>query len=256
MATRRMFSKEITESDAFRDMPLSTQAFYFHLGLAADDDGVVNNPKTIQRCIGASLDDLKILIAKEFVIPFEESGIIVVKHWRINNLIQKDRYNPSKHQKELRQLGKDENKVYYLMDTNCIQNGTTDKERIEKNRLDKNSLVQSSEALVKDNESSNKAYNDAGYLFLLLLNHRYDSYDNRDPYVSYFMDLINREITTKELENYINEFFGDDFDEDDIEGDRYQYFVNTFNNLINPSIDSNYSGHIDSTEVNDDDLPF
>ena len=71
MANRRMFSKDITESDAFKEMPLSSQALYFHLGMNADDDGVVNNPKSIQRCIGASLDDLKILLAKRFVIAIE-----------------------------------------------------------------------------------------------------------------------------------------------------------------------------------------
>ena len=80
-------------------MPLSSQALYFHLGMNADDDGVVNNPKSIQRCIGASLDDLKILLAKRFVIAIEESGLIVIKHWKINNYIQRDRYTPTKYQK-------------------------------------------------------------------------------------------------------------------------------------------------------------
>ena len=100
-----MFSKDITESDAFKEMPLSSQALYFHLGMNADDDGVVNNPKSIQRCIGASLDDLKILLAKRFVIAIEESGLIVIKHWKINNYIQRDRYTPTKYQKELKLLG-------------------------------------------------------------------------------------------------------------------------------------------------------
>ena len=123
MANRRMFSKDITESDAFRDMPLSTQALYFHLGMNADDDGVVNNPKSLLRCIGASDDDLKILLAKRFVIAIEEAGLIVIKHWKINNYIQKDRYSPSKYVKELKLLGLDENNAYQFMDTNCIQNG-------------------------------------------------------------------------------------------------------------------------------------
>ena len=91
MAERRMFAKTIIDSDAFLDMPLSTQALYFHLSMRADDDGFINNPRKIQRMIGASGDDLKLLLAKSFLIPFD-SGIVVIKHWRIHNYIQKDRY--------------------------------------------------------------------------------------------------------------------------------------------------------------------
>lgn len=112
MAKRRMFSSDITNSDAFQDMPLSAQALYFHLGMNADDDGVVNSPKAIQRCLGASPDDLRILVAKRFIIPIDESEIVVIKHWKINNLIQKDRYTPSKYQRELQLLELDENKAY------------------------------------------------------------------------------------------------------------------------------------------------
>ena len=74
MAERRMFAKTIIDSDAFLDMPTSTQALYFHLGVRADDDGFINNPKKIQRIIGASDDDIRILIGKRFIIPFE-SGV-------------------------------------------------------------------------------------------------------------------------------------------------------------------------------------
>ena len=90
MSEKRMFAKQIVESDSFLDMPLSTQALYFHLGMAADDDGFINAPKRIQRSIGASDDDLKLLIAKSFIIPFE-SGVVVIKHWLINNYIRSDR---------------------------------------------------------------------------------------------------------------------------------------------------------------------
>lgn len=92
MAEKRMFTKKITESDAFLDMPLSTQALYFHLNMAADDEGFVNNSKKIQRMIGASDDDLKLLIAKNFIIPFE-TGVIVIKHWKMHNYIQSDRFH-------------------------------------------------------------------------------------------------------------------------------------------------------------------
>lgn len=120
MAKRRMFSTDITSSDAFQDMPLSAQALYFHLGMNADDDGVVNSPKAIQRSLGASPDDLRILVAKRFVIPIAESEIVVIKHWKINNLIQKDRYTPSKYQKELELLELDENKAYRSKNVNLL----------------------------------------------------------------------------------------------------------------------------------------
>lgn len=100
MAERRMFTKKIIDSDAFLDMPLTTQALYFHLNMRADDDGFVNNPKKIQRMIGASDDDLKLLIAKRFVLAFE-SGVVVVKHWRMHNLLRKDRYSPTQYQEEM-----------------------------------------------------------------------------------------------------------------------------------------------------------
>ena len=94
MAERRMFSKSIIDSDVFLDMPLSTQALYFHLAMRADDEGFVNNPKKIQKMIGASDDDIRILVMKRYVLTFE-SGIIVIKHWKIHNYIQSDRFKPT-----------------------------------------------------------------------------------------------------------------------------------------------------------------
>lgn len=119
MAERRMFAKTIIDSDAFLDMPLSTQALYFHLSMRADDDGFINNPKKIQRMIGCSDDDLKLMLAKSFIIAFE-SGIIVIKHWRLHNYIQKDRYKPTIYQNEKSRLCEDKSHVYSL-DTGCIQ---------------------------------------------------------------------------------------------------------------------------------------
>lgn len=121
MAERRMFAKTIIDSDAFLDMPLSTQALYFHLGMRADDEGFINNPKKIQRMIGASDDDLKVLIAKRFVLPFD-TGIVVIKHWRIHNYIQKDRFKETVYQEERSALTVKENGAYSL-DTGCIQDG-------------------------------------------------------------------------------------------------------------------------------------
>ena len=111
MAEKRMFTQKIIDSDAFLDMPLSTQALYFHLNMRADDDGFINNPKRIQRTIGASEDDLKLLIAKRFVICFE-NGVIVIKHWRMHNTLRKDRYNPTHYQEQLALLEVKGNNAY------------------------------------------------------------------------------------------------------------------------------------------------
>lgn len=99
MAEKRMFAKKIIDSDAFLDMPLSTQALYFHLAMRADDDGFISNPKKIQRMIGASDDDCKLLILKRYILVFE-TGVIVIKHWRIHNYIRKDTYNATLYQEE------------------------------------------------------------------------------------------------------------------------------------------------------------
>lgn len=99
MAQRRMFSIQIIDTDAFMDMPLSAQALYFHLGMRADDDGFVSNARRIQKLVGAADDDLKLLILKRFVLTFD-SGVIVLKHWKISNYIQKDRYKPTLYREE------------------------------------------------------------------------------------------------------------------------------------------------------------
>lgn len=124
MAERRMFSKTIIDSDAFLEMPQSSQLLYFHLSMRADDDGFINKPKSIMRIVGCKDDDMKLLITKKFIIPFE-SGIVVIKHWRIHNYIQKDRYNETTYKEEKASLTFDENKAYKLMDTDCIQNVST-----------------------------------------------------------------------------------------------------------------------------------
>lgn len=148
MAERRMFAKTIIDSDAFLDMPLSTQALYFHLSMRADDDGFINNPRKIQRMIGASGDDLKLLLAKSFLIPFE-SGIVVIKHWRIHNYIQNDRYKETMYLEEKEQLGIKENKEYTLdkneVDTQCIHDGYSleTQVRLGKDSIGKDSIGKS-----------------------------------------------------------------------------------------------------------------
>ena len=150
MAEKRMFTKIITESDLFLDMPLSAQCLYFHLNMEADDDGFIDSVKRIKRMIGASDDDLKLLIAKQFLIPFE-SGVIVIKHWRLHNTLRKDRYKETIHKEEKEQLQENEDKSYSMV-ADWLPNGcqtvatrlpsgcqtvAVDKNRIDKNRIDK-----------------------------------------------------------------------------------------------------------------------
>lgn len=148
MAKRRMFAMTIIDSDAFTDMPLSTQALYFHLSMRADDDGFLNNPKKIQRMIGASDDDFKVLVAKRFILPFE-SGVVVIKHWKIHNYIAKDRYTPTVYQAEKALLEVKDNGAY----TECIQDvyKMDTQVRLSKDSLDKDKLVECS--VVEDTTS-------------------------------------------------------------------------------------------------------
>lgn len=144
MAERRMFAKTIIDSDAFLDMPLSTQALYFHLAMRADDEGFVNNPKKILRMIGASEDEMRVLLAKRFVISFD-SGIVVIRHWRIHNYIQRDRFKPTLCADEKSQLELSDAKTYEIAGTSalpaCIQDVSTMDTQV---RLGKVSIVKDS----------------------------------------------------------------------------------------------------------------
>lgn len=139
-----MFSRKITETDHFLEMPLSSQALYFHLNMGADDEGFIDKAKTIQRTIGASDDDMKLLIVKGFLIPFE-SGVVVIRHWRIHNYIQADRFQATIHQNEKEQLEFDKSKIASIKPLDqCIQNVSKmdtqvrlGEDRLDKDRLDK-----------------------------------------------------------------------------------------------------------------------
>lgn len=184
-----MFSKKIVESDAFLDMPLSSQALYFHLCMGADDDGFLNAPKRIMRMLGCTKGDLEILARNKFILCFE-SGIVVIKHWRINNNIQKDRYKSTQYIEELSQLTIKENNAYTWinprlpilfesvdtngipdgskMDTDCIQDGYTlyTQNSIDKNRIDKSSIEKKREGFAKPTLEEIKAYVvEKGYRF-------------------------------------------------------------------------------------------
>lgn len=145
MAQRRMLSKKITDTDTFLDMPLSSQCLYFHLNMHADDDGFLGNSKTIRRMVGASEDDLKLLMAKELIIPFE-SGVVVIKDWKIHNYIRSDRYNPTIYELEKSALEEDSQGSYVLGMTSGIPmvDKMDTQVRLGKDRLGKERDIQSS----------------------------------------------------------------------------------------------------------------
>lgn len=151
MAERRMFAKSVIDSDLFMDMPMSSQALYFHLAMRADDDGFVANPKKIQRMTGCADDDMRILIARQFVLAFD-SGIIVIRHWKVHNYIQSDRYKPTVYTDEKKKLTESGGKPYVQLEpagTNvsimypaCIQDVSKvdTQDRLGKDRLGKVSI--------------------------------------------------------------------------------------------------------------------
>ena len=150
-----MVSKKIIDSDAFMDMALSTQALYFHLLARADDDGFVGNPKKIMRMVGSSDDEYRFLIGKRFILHFP-SGVCVIKHWLIHNLIRNDRHSETQYLEEKKSLKVKENKAYTEMATNCIPNGnqmepqySIGKDSIGKDSIgkDNNTAEQSSEMI-------------------------------------------------------------------------------------------------------------
>lgn len=156
MAERRMMSKKIIHSDAFLDMPATSQNLYFHLLLEADDEGFVNSPKRIQRNIGATDGDAQMLIAKKFILSFE-SGVIVIKHWRIHNYIQNDRFKVSSHFEERSKLVIKENNAYslddgYSVDTNCTP--SIGEDSIGEVRKGKGSIVENTCAYDKESDFS------------------------------------------------------------------------------------------------------
>ena len=170
MAQRRMFSKQITDTDAFLDMPATAQNLYFHLNMHADDDGFLGNAKTIRRMIGASEDDLKVLVAKQFILIFPD-GVAVIRDWHIHNYIQKDRYHPTVYEKDKQKLKVNNTKQYELqppkkpiesaiqedvseVDTSCIQDDNEmdtevrlGKVRLGKSKNNKKGTSQSAEPI-------------------------------------------------------------------------------------------------------------
>ena len=187
MAERRMFAKTIVLSDAFLDMPLSARCLYFTLGMMADDDGFVGSPKAIMRQCGASQDDLVVLLQKRFVLGFE-SGVIVIKHWRMNNYLQNDRKKDTTYLEELAALDIDKNGAYTERDkavyTNCIQNVYTGKDSIDKDSIGKLSVDEGSVSTKSSLHSSKGVYGE--YKNVFLTDNEYDSLKSE------YVDYINK----------------------------------------------------------------
>lgn len=123
MGSKRMFSLRVVDTDKFMDMPCSTQALYFHLGMHGDDDGFVSSPRKLQRAAGCSDDDLRLLAAKGYIIPFE-SGVIVITDWKVNNTLKNDRYQETIYQSEKELLQVEESGKYALLDPKRFQVGS------------------------------------------------------------------------------------------------------------------------------------
>lgn len=173
MARKRMFDLSIIDSDLFLDMPQSTRLLYYDLNMRADDDGFVGNPKKIARLTGASDDDLRILFTKKFVIPFQ-TGICVIRHWKINNYLRKDRYTPTIYQEEKQQLIEQKSGIYEIGIPSVDQMATQyskEENSIEKNSKEEIIKEESPEELLNcddddddDDEFINFLQNDCNYI--------------------------------------------------------------------------------------------
>ena len=163
MSNKRMFTKEITDSDAFIELSSASQALYFHLNQGADDDGFNNQIQMAMLKAHASIDDLKILMMKNFIIRFE-SGVIVIKHWRMHNTLRADRYKPTNYQKELEMLGLKDNGSYTLNEEEMkykilgCQKVATDKYSIDKNSIVYNNSNNEEEKHYFENEKLNETF--------------------------------------------------------------------------------------------------
>jgi len=183
MAQKRMFSLSVVDTDTFLEMPISARLLYYDLGMRADDDGFVDNWKKILLFTGLKEDDVKILIAKQFIIPFE-TGVIVIKHWRMNNYLQKDRTKPTVYQNELKSLIVDENNVYSL-DTTCIQKSPQSPENIDVYKMDTTCIHSIEENSIEENSIDKSSCCDI---------------DN--------LDFIDRESATTNLFEFVEKIFG------------------------------------------------
>ncbi|MCI3861088.1 conserved phage C-terminal domain-containing protein [Lactococcus garvieae] len=224
MAQRRMFSKKIVETDFFMEMSPTAKLLYFYLNMSADDDGFVGNPKTIKLISGATDDDLKILIAKQFIIPFD-SGVIVIKDWKIHNYIAKDRYNETQYIKEKNELSVEENGSYTKCIQDVIHSDDTGKDRLGKDRLgNKNTMSDKSDDLIPYSEIISYLNGKAGRSFRntdankrlikARWNEGYKLNDFKKVIDNKVLDWTGKMINGKPAENYLqpSTLFGTKFD--------------------------------------------
>ena len=261
MAQRRMFSKKITDTDSFLDMSLSAQALYFHLNMGADDEGFIDNVKKIQRSIGASNDDLKILIGKGFLIPFE-SGVVVIRHWRIHNYIQADRFQATIYQDEKEQLEFDKSKIASIKPLDqCIQNVykmdtqvRLGEDSLDKDRLDKVNNLYSGEdekkSLSQIIKSSSVKINDRQIQQI----QEYIGLDNMTvEMIEYAVQLT--EDAGAENFNYLNKILKSWKDKGLTSLDEAKYETIGFRENINTTTKSRVEGN-SVIQMYDDPLPF
>ena len=198
-----MFSKKVTDTDTFLDMPLSTQALYFHLNMHADDDGFIDNTKTIQRMIGSSDDDRKLLVAKQFLLPFE-NGLVVIKDWRVHNYIQGDRYHKTQYINEKSQLIVEENNMYTRR-VQDVSNMDT-QVRLGKDRLGKDSKDILSGSDEPDSKSVQKSERDQMFETIWKLYPKKSGKANaKKDFDKALKSGVNPELIKSKLEEYLKQ---------------------------------------------------
>lgn len=237
MAERRMFAKSIVNSDAFGDMPPSSRLLYFRYGMEADDDGFIINPKQIMRMSGASEDDIRILIAKHYIIPFV-SGVIAITHWLVHNAIRKDRYKPTQCIEEKKMIRVNDKKEYFLAEGNetegvslWLPDGkppsnhlepqvSIGKERIDEERLDECKFMLGKETLSE--EIYNTLVKKFGKTIVdeqiqRILSNPYYGCLNEKTISQWCEETRNRSLQTKKIRNSFNNFEQRNYTDEDFE---------------------------------------
>ena len=230
MANKRMFSLSVVDTDKFLEMPISSRLLYYELGMRADDDGFVNNWKKILLFTGLKEDDMRVLISKQFIIPFD-SGVIVIRHWRLNNYLQNDRTKPTIYQKELKSLGLDSNNVY-TMDTNCIH--SIDKISIDKYSIEEKEIYKEKEIKKKYGEFKNVLLTEEEYHKLEKSNllpyiEKLSSYiaSKGKKYKSHYATILNWSRSDKK-ESIEPEWLGKEITKEELT-DEQKYWLNYVN---------------------------
>lgn len=238
MAEKRMFAKTIIDSDAFLEMPMSARLLYYDLAMRADDDGFINSPKKIMKIVGATTDDLNILILRKFIIPFE-NGVVVIKHWRIHNYIRKDTYTPTPYLEQKSMLAMDENKAYTLVnqDRGRLVDGSLTQIRVEENRE-----VKDREDKISEGESNTHAHEEVD--FETIWQQTFNSYPKKSNYNSAkteWMNIIcsvvepNRKDMATMIWNAIQMYLKD-YKKKNTDDDNYR-FVPAFNKWLTEELD-------------------